>query len=372
MKCLIISCFLLCSLIANSQELSKSTAQQYNSKDVHRKYKPDNPNILYSGRVAVSADSTSFYWPGSSARIVFEGTAVSIKMHSKRERGYFYAILDGNSANALKFGSDSILRTFVLAENLSYGTHSIELYKLSNCTSVNTFYGFDINGTLQVQDIRPVRKIEFYGNSITAGHGVDVAEGSKDSGAPQYYNNYYTYAAITSRHFNAQASYIARGGIGIMVSWFPEIMPETYTRIDPLDSTSNWDFKKFRPDVVVINLFQNDSWLVNTPTHEQFKRRFGSTKPTDEYIIASYRTFVSSIRSKYPQAHIICALGNMDATKPDSKWPGYIQKATEGLNDSKIYTIFFPYKNTDGHPKRSEQQSMADQLIEFINNNIKW
>jgi hypothetical protein len=35
------------------------------------------------------------------------------------------------------------------------------------------------------------------------------------------------------------------------------------TALDPVDSTSKWDFSGYTPDVVVINLFQNDSWLVN-------------------------------------------------------------------------------------------------------------
>ncbi len=60
-----------------------------------------------------------------------------------------------------------------------------------------------------------------------------------------------------------------------MLSWFPEIMPEIYDRLNPGDPDSKWDFTLFTPDVVVINLFQNDSWLVNNPEHEQFKARLG-------------------------------------------------------------------------------------------------
>jgi hypothetical protein len=75
---------------------------------------------------------------------------------------------------------------------------------------------------------------------------------------------------------------------------------------------------------------------------------------------------------KYPKAHIICALGNMDATKEGSKWPNYIKEGIARLNDSKLYPLFFPYKNSGGHPKRVDQQAMADQLSEFIAKNIKW
>jgi hypothetical protein len=106
--------------------------------------------------------------------------------------------------------------------------------------------------------------------------------------------------------------------------------------------------------------------------HEQFKNRFGSKAPDENFIMKSYKDFVASIRNKYTKANIICALGNMDATREGSVWPGYIQKAVDELKDSKVFTHFFKYKNTDGHPKVDEQKVMAESLIEFIENNISW
>ena len=186
----------------------------------------------------------------------------------------------------------------------------------------------------------PKRKIEFYGNSITCGYAMEDSSG-RDSWFGYFENNYLSYAAITARHFNAQYSCISKSGIGIMVSWFPLIMSEMYDRLDPTDSTSKWDFTKYTPDIVVINLFQNDSWIVNMPNNEQFKYRFGTKAPDKDFIIKSYKDFVASIRNKYPEAYIICTLGNMDATKEGSPWPGYVQKAVDQLKDSKIYTHFF-------------------------------
>jgi len=124
--------------------------------------------------------------------------------------------------------------------------------------------------------------------------------------------------------------------------------------------------------VVVIDLFQNDCWLTNMPAHPQFKYRFGNTAPGNDYIVAAYRSFITKLRAKYPKAHIICALGNMDATREGSPWPGYIQQAVAQLHDAKMYTHFFKYKNTPGHPKTSEQQVMAVSLIDFIEKKIKW
>jgi hypothetical protein len=62
----------------------------------------------------------------------------------------------------------------------------------------------------------------------------------------------------------------------------------------------------------------------------------------------------------------------MDATKTGSPWLGYIDEAVASLHDRKIFTHFIPYKNTNGHPSAKEQQAMADDLIGFIDQRIKW
>jgi hypothetical protein len=149
-------------------------------------------------------------------------------------------------------------------------------------------------------------------------------------------------------------------------------MPEMYDRLNPQDASSKWDFKQYTPDVVVINLFQNDSWLVKKTNTEGFKATFGSQAPTEDFIVKSYQNFVQSIRNKYPQAKIVCILGNMDVTKKGSPWPGYVEKAVAGLKDAHIYTHFIPYKNTAGHPSVKEQQDIANGLIKFLAEKIGW
>jgi hypothetical protein len=351
--------FLFVSLLTHAQ-----VSVPFNSKQ-----------ITYMGRTeTVDNENVKIYWPGTSVKLYFKGSEASVTMSNDKGLAIFYAIVDGDAQNAKKIIPDKTKTTIQLASNLPDGKHTVEIFKLTDNTTVTSFYGFELNeGAKVLKPNKPgKKKIEFYGNSITAGHGVDVQPGEPDSGAPEYFNNYLTYAARTARHYNAQYFCNARSGIGVMLSWFPEIMPEVYNRVDPFDAESKWDFSRFTPDIVVINLFQNDSWLINNPEHEQFKARFGSTKPDNNQIIKSYQTLVLNIRKEYPKASIICALGSMDATRENSPWPGYVEKAVEELNDSKIYTHFFKYKDTPGHPIAIEQKAMAESLIEFIDKNVKW
>jgi hypothetical protein len=323
------------------------------------------------GRIAYKSDCATLYYSGTSLEINFTGTSVKALLKDERGDNYFNVIIDGKT---VVLHPDSGKRVYTLATGLPAGNHSLQLYKRSEWGDGNTnFYNFQFDNAANILPPPAVksRAIEFYGNSITAGYAVEDYSG-RDSYLSRYKNNYITYAALTARHYNAQWSFIAKSGIGVTVGYYALTMPEIYDRLDPLDENSKWDFKKYTPQVVVINLFQNDAGVIQSASSPLYEARFGHTPPTEEFIVNTYKNFVKNIRSKYPNASIICALGSMSACKPGSVWPGYIQKAVTQLKDKNIYSFIFTYKNTPGHPTVKEHQAMADELTGFIDKNIKW
>ncbi|WP_066838117.1 SGNH/GDSL hydrolase family protein [Rufibacter ruber] len=335
--------------------------------------KPQDPRLAYMGRVGKpSPEAAELYWSGTSVKLNFEGTDVQARLKDNTGNSYYQVVLDGDTVGIIQ--PDTASRLFTLARQVKRGQHTVELFKRTEWDKgTTTFYGFELGkgGKALPPSAKPKRSIEFYGNSITAGYAVHDYSG-KDSPLGLNTDNYLSYAARTARHFNADYTCVCKSGIGILVSWGPIIMPEIFDRLNPSDPASKWDFTQKQPDVVVVNLFQNDSWLVNRPEHEQFKRRFGNEKPTERQIITAYQNFVKSIRARYPNAHIIAMLGNMDITRQGSPWPGYVEQAVAGLQDKNVYTLFAPYKDTPGHPRVEEQQAMAEQLIRFIEKNIEW
>ena len=354
--------FLLASTLLLFYNVNCFSQQLISCKDKH---------ISYEGRILYTPDAAELMWPGTSVTINFIGTGISGIFKDQDTSNYYNVIIDKDSIYKIQF--DTLKKPVPLAEGLPYGKHSLQLFKRTEWDKGKTwFYGFVENSKTKLlkPDKLPKRKIEFFGNSITCGYAI--YDSAKDFPYGYYENNYDAYAAITARHFKARYHCTAKSGIGIMVSWFPLIMPEMYNRLDPTDSTSKWDFSKFTPDLVVINLLQNDSWIVTMPDNEQFKKRFGIKPPDESQIVEAYKNFVQTIRSTYPKASIICMLGNMDITKKDSPWPGYVQEAVDELHDKKIFTYFAPYKDTYGHPKIKEQITLANGLIKFIDKHVKW
>jgi hypothetical protein len=332
---------------------------------------PQSDSIQYTGRIKNETDSVTIYWSGTKLQFRFKGKILRAYLRDEHGKNYFNVVIDHDSLRYFKV--DTLKHTYTLAENLKEGEHTVELIKRTEWDRGKTwFYGLQLeNASLVNPAPTHKRLIEFFGNSITAGYAIEDYSG-KDSPDSTYTNNYDTYAAITARHFDADLYCTVKSGIGITVSWFPLIMPEMYNRLDPSDSSSIWDFDKVTPQVVVINLFQNDSWIVKMPGHPSFKQRFGNKAPDGKQLTEAYRSFVKSIRKVYPNADIICALGSMDATKEGSPWPSYIHDAVAPMNDNKIHTLFFPYMNKPGHPRKEDNVVMSKILIDFIEKNIEW
>ena len=328
-----------------------------------------NKSILYTGRVNFEKDSMAIlYWPGTSIKLRFKGADLKVILKDAHNKNYYNIILDGKKINILN--PDSVKTSYNLVSGLQDKEHTIEIFKRTEWSHGPTyFYGFELGkGTKILSAPKASKKtIEFFGNSITAGYANEDLTG--DSPDSLFTNNYLAYGAITARHFDANYYCTARGGIGITVSWFPMIMDDMYDRLDPEDASSKWDFSRVTPDIVVVNLFQNDSWIVNKPDYSEFNHRFGQSKPTKDFIISKYMDFIKKIRTEYPKARIICSLGTMDATREGSVWPDYVKTAVKQMNDSKIYSLFFPYQNYKGHPEVRTHKEMADSLINFIDKN---
>lgn len=348
-----ISFFVLISSNAYNQNKQNAAFQAVNVF-------PDNPSLQYSGRIDYSnPKQLIFYWAGTTVRTQFSGTSLGVYLSDQKGDNFYNVFIDSKQY-VIKCGKGDSL--YAVAANLNNATHALEIIRRTDpSSSFNRFEGLVIDKGASVYKSSPAPslKFEIYGNSITSGVGI-LDESRKNNNDLSTWDNYNAYGAVTARNLNAEYRCISRSGIGFIISWFPLIMPEMYDRLNPADANSKWDFSKWTPDIVVINLGQNDCWLISRL----------KPVPGEAEIIQRYCDFVSLIRAKYPKAAIFCVLGNMDATQTGSPWPGYIQKAVQKLSDEKndknIYSLMFPNKNIPSHPTISEHKAMADSLIAYI------
>lgn len=328
--------------------------------------KADHPNFQYTGRIDFSIpDQPRLFWPGTSIRANFEGQLLLVLLDDKTGQSFYDVYIDEDYAHPHLVDCQVGSKSYVISGSLTNTVHSLLIFRRTEAsTGATKFLGIQINDgkTLVSPPTRPEHKIVFYGNSITCGYGNEAPDNGADDNLSQE-NNFLAYSAVASRLVNADYQCVAKSGIGIMISWFNMVMSEYYYRLDPDDSASHWDFNQFIPDVVVINLFQNDSWLLGTRDSSQ--------------ITTAYVNFVREIRTHHPNAFIVCALGSMDATKIGSPWPGYIEGAVQYLRtvdvDQNLGTYFFPFDPAwTKHPRVRHHLVMGQNLATYISDKMRW
>ena len=235
------------------------------------------------------------------------------------------------------------------------------------------FYGFylDVERTLGRRPELPQRRMEFIGNSITCGYGIE-GDGTEKKFSYSQQNIYHTYEAITARAFNAQCQIVARSGIGIYRNnnGNPRgdrmVLPALYPYTQFGTSGERWDFSRYQPDVVCVNLGTNDT------TNPRYDVRLLSD---------AYKRFVRTLRGHYPKAKIVLLTGTMISGQRLADVQRAQQSAVDDAatrGDHEIYRLDFdPADGTYGygthrHPSKRQHAHMAEQLIPFIKQITGW
>lgn len=338
----------------------------------------EDPNFYYNGRIDYSnPKAIRFTFPGVSISAKFESPFCIIRLKNKGfgkdqdgnpYKNYYQIIVDGKPTQTLGVADGQSNHRIELGP----GIHELTIYKRTESTvGEGVFEGIEIEkGKKLLPWVSQSKlKIEFIGNSITCGYGNEGAD--KDCKfSPETENNYMAYGSITARDLKAEYMTVAFSGKGVYQNYDTTdktTFPQIYLRTIPFEEESLWDFKRFAPDLVVLNIGTND---------------FAHAAPPETGFVDAYKLFLKTVRSNYPNAKIICALGPMMS----DFWPvgvkalttakSYINKAVAETNDPKIRTFFFTPQTAedfgcDFHPKVQRHIKMAEELTIEINKFLK-
>ncbi len=335
--------------------------------------KPTDQNIQYVGRICFdNPERPRFTFPGTQITARFTGT--SLKLVAKPHSGYYMAQID--DAEPFKVSlmgqRDSVV---TIATALPQGEHLCRLmYVVEGYELKPSFWGLvlDEGAHLLPPPDLSERMIEFIGNSITCGYGNESIM-APDPFEYETENHFFTYAQLTTRALQAQAHVVARSGIGVYRSYggpkegTPEnVMTTEYVYTNLYDRSERWDFNRYQPQLVCINLGTNDL----------------STNNYDVTLLkAAYKKFLKQVRQHNPNAKIVFLCGSMLNGKELEIAKTIMNEVVDEAHqkgDNEVYRFdFTPQTGSLGygaswHPSLQQHQLMADELTPFLRQLMGW
>jgi lysophospholipase L1-like esterase len=332
----------------------------------------DDGHYQYSGRIDLSQQGKAYLsWPGSSIKMRFSGAKFTLVMADDKGQNFYNIIFNGQDTYPLVLATEKGRHSYDLSYMLEGSPTTVEIFKRTEGTEGGSyFYGVQLEHSRALLPPPPVpkRKIAFFGDSVTSGMGNEAPYNSDDNLSSQK-NHYLSYAPVTARMLDAEFHTVSQSGIGFMISWFDFIMADFYDQMTATgNNASRWDFTLWQPDVVVVNLGQNDSWLIDN--EQRLKPH-----PQPAQIIQAYVNFIDSLRDVYPHAQFLCVLGSMDITA-NNRWPDYLTRAIAHIEADdptvKIDSLLLPYSGYEQHPRVAQHQKNAQLLAAKIRQLMSW
>ena len=334
---------------------------------------PDDFTVRPIGRSFYEGGVRYLSYSGSGIEFACKGEYVTIKLIDDSQGRY----LNNHKARYAIYKDGIIVEDNILTESErlctvtldGYGRESvIKILKLSEAQY--SAMGIGEISVYGKERIKPTEekelKIEFIGDSITCGYGIDE-ENSNSYFTTATENFTKTYAYITAETLSADYSAVCFSGYGVYSGYTTgainaeDVVPLYYDKACYLYGGREilWDFTKSQTDIVVINLGTNDaSYCAKSVSgRQEFTRR--------------YTDFIRQVRYCNPNAYILCVLGDMNNSLYfciESAVNDYINSSFDG----RVSAMTLEYKMGEndivinGHPGYMSNLYAATELTAKI------
>jgi lysophospholipase L1-like esterase len=343
------------------------------------------------GRYVSDPAGPKLTWAGSAMTFRFQGSSVTITykddtLYGKTGCNWYDVIMDGAPMPPVPLIGHypSILHdpgTYTWTINVPAGTpqnlvHEVTIAKRTEEEHGSTqILGFDKTLLLLPADTR-TRKMEFIGDSLTVGFGVE-GNITDDPLSTETFNERRAYPALVAEHFKAERHTIAASGRGLVRDATGDTsyngnMSDRWLRVQeggsivhsggtaPTYLTALWDFSTWQADVVTVNLGTNDYVAAQTS------------------IRSAFATFYRLVRKSYPHARIIGIMPSQPTGTVRTALRSDIQGAIADVADPKL--SFFEFPEADpadgqggaGHPNTITARKQSLLLIAEVQRVTGW
>ncbi|MBR1823026.1 MAG: hypothetical protein IJ779_02200 [Ruminococcus sp.] len=337
-----------------------------------------NEKVKYIGRVYADGEQLWLTQSGSGCEFLFSGTKLSIclscdddslKENYFRNKPRVAVTVDGRFC--IKKVIEEKDETYTVISSDTPVTAVVSIIKLSEAAFSLCSVKAAADGTLSPTPTKP-KRIEFIGDSITCGYGVDDSNTQSNFSA-EAENAMKSYAFRCAGILGTEYSLFSYSGYGIFSGWTEngdrntrEVLPphyekfcHSYKRVGSTDLDKlTWDFSSQPNDMVVINLGTNDnSFCIE---HNEAYAYFEN----------DYYEFLRTVHRCNPEAVMVAAIGLINVTMNES-----IHKAVQRFTaETGVEVHEFCFTPQDGklgygsnwHPSAETQQYAAEELADFI------
>ncbi len=353
-------------------------------------YSPLDERILIHGRT-VKKEPLPLFWTGAGIELETDAAELWLELENTGYTGLLWIRAELDGVTVLRQAVERGVSRVCVFRGVPAVRRRVRLFREQqpfprepDC--VLRLRSVQCDGALYPVPPRP-RRIEFVGDSVTAGEGL-CGPASLLSGGPIVYSSQGNYALEAGRALNADVNLVALSGWGAAVSWdnnphnvTPRVYREVCSAIPDPDGQKPWDFAAWQPDAVIIHLGNNDFFALKEAPYTDpatgAVTRFGcgpDGRPDEASARAFHGAvtgFLAQVRAVNPRARLVWAFGMFT-----DLWRPYIEAAledyTRATGDRNVSFLPLPRvrpENTgsNGHPGPLDHLAAARAVTEHLN-----
>ena len=328
------------------------------------------PYLRVLGRTNGSLEPVTLFWTASGIEMNIKATEAWVTVRSDYELFEPWAdvIVDGAMSQRLMVNKgeqkiclfrnmegDKIRNVKLLRDTPAFPTDEKTLFQILEVQTDGEFCPLE----------EPKMRLEVIGDSITSG------EGGSGAGGEMTWNSFCfncvdNYAYMAAKELDAIYHCVSQSGWGVLCSWEgdeKQAIPPYYEQVcgllngernKELGAFEKWDFQKFQPDVIVVNLGTND----------------GSGTKDMEKVGKAVEDFLKKLRDYNPESYILWCYGMLgNGIQPTLE--NAIQNYKTKSGDERVEFVELP-DTLEGeygsrqHPGQKSHEKTAKVLVEKI------